>query len=604
VVEVAFPVQTYAVRRLVLAVTCCSIALCGALAGSASAVAPGELSSRALTPWPALQLPDGRFPDYLRGGAAGRAGGYDEAMMGYALLQAGLREGNRPWIDDGLRAVSFAVAPSDWARAHPSVFEQAAVASAYRLARKRLGDDPAFAGVRGEWESWLRDMPPVRLPRETGYWNKYIVEAVAQLELLQSGLRSSVKGSALAERRIVAARLRRLVNERLPAVARRYRTVVRGRTAVLLSDPPANPLAYHGLTLGFLARAIDLMGPDAGPAARALLREMAEGSYALAAPDGAIAYSGRSEEQAWAATLTAYGLESAARVAAAPAARRYRALADRTLRRLARLQLGGLYGLYIVPALAEDTALGARGLDTYAGSVVYTSLASVALEWEASIAPGGPAAGRLLADRPAAAVLGSGPSTLATVRRGGVWMAVRRCAGSADLRYDFGLIGLKVRVRDGWDDVVPPRPLTKGRADSAGPVLIAGAGRGLPCGDSLSVAPGGTVTVAGGFRTAGGRVLRRGVTFRFVPLAKGARVEWSARRGDRFEVSAFLRRSDGPGPVAGGVVGANLRTHTRAPVSVTFADGYASGLHANLVRARMVLRAPVSGALNVAFEAR
>jgi hypothetical protein len=237
--------------------------------------------------------------------------------------------------------------------------------------------------------------------------------------------------------------------------------------------------------------------------------------------------------------------------------------------------------------------------------VVYTSLASVALEWDAAAAPAGPRPGRLFADHNGTAVLGSGQSTLVAVRHGDVWMALRRCgAGGDDLRYDFGLIGLQVHSPRGWDDVVPPRPLTKGGADSAGPVLLAGARRGMPCGDTVATEANGTVVMKGGFRAAGGRVLRRGVTFRFVPVARGARVEWSARRGDRFELSAFLQRSEGPGPAAGGVESANLRTFTRAPVSATFADGYASGLHANLVRARMVLRAPRSGPLAVAFEAR
>jgi hypothetical protein len=131
------------------------------------------------------------------------------------------------------------------------------------------------------------------------------------------------------------------------------------------------------------------------------------------------------------------------------------------------------------------------------------------------------------------------------VRRGNTWFAVR--AGPSlkrfpgDLRYDAGLVALKRRdFGDPWYDVLPLRPHTWGGADSAGPVLIRGGERAFPVGRKLGVR-GGVVTLRGAYRTAGGRRLRRGARLRYAPTRCGVRVTWWARRGDRFEYSAFAR---------------------------------------------------------------
>ena len=71
-------------------------------------VGPASLASRYSAPWLALQTDDGRFSDYVSGAADGH-GRYGEAMLGYALLQTGLRDGNQAYIDAGLRAIGFAL---------------------------------------------------------------------------------------------------------------------------------------------------------------------------------------------------------------------------------------------------------------------------------------------------------------------------------------------------------------------------------------------------------------------------------------------------------------------------------------------------------------
>jgi hypothetical protein len=145
-----------------------------------------------------------------------------------------------------------------------------------------------------------------------------------------------------------------------------------------------------------------------------------------------------------------------------------------------------------------------------------------------------------------------------------------------DLRYDFGLIALKQLRPDGsWHDVMPIRPRSRIKGDTAGPVLR---GVGAPVGRSIAVANGGTVVVRGGFRAPGGRTVRRGVTFRYQPVGCGVRLTVSpTARGDAYDYSAFIRPGE-PAP----------------PGTDALERGYASGFDPRLTRARMRL-APRGG---------
>src|SRR3954453_9495019 len=110
------------------------------------------LAKEMAAPWVALQLPEGTFPDYLHGDRPPRSTRYGEAVMGYALLQTGIREQDEQTIDAGLKALDWFVGRRALQRAHPSVFANMSVASAYNLARRRLDDHPRFATGRPKWE--------------------------------------------------------------------------------------------------------------------------------------------------------------------------------------------------------------------------------------------------------------------------------------------------------------------------------------------------------------------------------------------------------------------------------------------------------------------
>ena len=263
---------------------------------------------------------------------------------------------------------------------------------------------------------------------------------------------------------------------------------VGGQPTLILSDPPDNPLAYQGFSVGFYARALREMGPYDSPGARMALRSAVNASLDLTAPDGDLAYFGRSQEEGWALAATANGAATAARVAGSRRAddRAYRALADRVLKRLSAAYGVGPEGMYIVPALRTDMKRGARGLDINAGAPSFAGITLMNLNWALQDLPRRTRRGRIGSDGDGTTALSQGESRFAVVRRGPVWFAVRRSRSlrrGYDLRYDFGLIALKVRKDGSWSDVLRLRPRRLNGADSAGPSLITAQGRALPYGD-------------------------------------------------------------------------------------------------------------------------
>jgi hypothetical protein len=190
------------------------------------------------------------------------------------------------------------------------------------------------------------------------------------------------------------------------------------------------------------------------------------------------------------------------------------------------------------------------------------------------------------------------------VRSGSLWFAVKRATSRGDfpkdLRYDFGLVAFKREGGAGWADVVPIRPRTDRRRDSAGPRL---GGDGFPHGTRLRVADNGTVTVEGGWIGADGDWLRRDVEFVFAPDGDGVRLTWPARAGDRFDYSVlFVDDGSVPQVTATSVSDGRLRAACDALDDVAFEDGYASGDEPKLIRARLSLRAPAAGPVAVSVR--
>lgn len=558
-----------------------------ASASSAPAAAPAawtDLARAIAAPWPDLQGANGHFRDYVleRVPARGRDD-YGDALLGYGLLQVGVRDGDRRAIESGLRALTR-VANAGGLSEAVSMFTFAGLAAGYNLAREQLANEPLFVNNRRSWEERLKRVRVLRLGLGRRVTNKSLVEAVAVLELVRTGLRSNVPGSVLSDPATATRLAERLLSRDLPAAARRYE---RGGRA-LIGDFPDLPLPYHALAVGFLGRAVDLLGSRAPSAARDTLDRAARASLALAAPDGDVGYAGRSQEQSWTLPLTAYGVELAGRTALARAAD-YRALAERAIGRLGAAYGIGPEGLFVTPALQIALDAGIAGLDEYVAAASYNGLTLMALNWAIEAASGpAPGAGSIGADRSGSAVVGRGPASLATVRAGDVWFAVKQGPEAGhDMRGDFGLLAFKARRADGsWEDVL--RPLPRRKRDSAGPVLRTSAGNGLPVGRSLAVS-GAAVTVRSDLRTPKRKVLRRAVAFQFRPAGCGVRIEFPSAQL-RWEWSAFFPGTAG-GPTADDarVFDAGREVTFEPRGAVSFQSGYASGVDPRLVRARVRL---------------
>src|SRR5215217_4089828 len=319
-----------------------------------------DLSAQMAKPWPDAQRRDGRYKSAVGGNTR-----YGESLMGFALIQHGLDNDQSELVDSGLKALAYSV-PRLGTQSRNSIFEALGIVGAYKRLKADMPDDPRFRKLRPKMESYLSDFELVRLPATSYYGNHWLVESVLVQELLSSGLKSKNPHAVVGGERRQAARLARdLVNVRIPKMAREKNFKVGRERAFVLSDPPDDPLAYQGLSLGFYARGVHLLGKKASPAARKTLTQVANASTWLTAPDGDLAYFGRNQEQAWALGGTIYGAEVAARLdeSSARAEGRYRALGTRALQRLRDDYGTGHFGLNITPAVKESRKGGEKGVD-------------------------------------------------------------------------------------------------------------------------------------------------------------------------------------------------------------------------------------------------
>jgi hypothetical protein len=576
-----------------------------------------ELSIQLAQPWPGVQKKIGRYRSAVGGGTR-----YGDALLSYALLQHGLRQDNPRLIDSALKGLTFAV-PRLGVHSRASIFEALGIVGAYKLLRDKLPHDRTFARLRPKMENYLRNWQLVRLPATTYYGNHWLIEAVLIQELLKTDLKSGERHAVLGGERQRAARLAKdLINKRIPAMARERGVKVGGERTFVLSDPPDDPLAYQGLSLGFYARGVAQLGKRASPAARRTLVQIANASLWLTAPDGDMAYFGRNQEQVWALGGTVYGAEVAAGLPESSAAQegRYRALAARALERIRDVHGISRWGVNITPGVRYGRHAAEKGLDGGAGGPSFGALTQLFIDWSLpEIADAEHRPTRIRSDVPGAALLSRGDSRFAVVRTKDVWYAVRTSRGgkhAEELRDDFGLMALKIRgANGGWRDVVRLRPITRGEGnptESAGPVLVRQAPlRGFPFTEHAEVTPRGEVVLTGGLRGSPtpfkrvvaeldnstivraldfrpGTLVRSDMEYRFEPTRCGVRIQFPAQAGDTMEYSMFFNVGGGTRPRVGArsVEDANARWTFSRPASVKLESGYASAFDPKLVRAR------------------
>jgi hypothetical protein len=604
---------------LVLALMTAILAAATTPARAATSTDWENLADQIAGPWPNLQKGEGELVDYMDEytNPGGKPGGtrYGDALMGYALLQTGLRTGKRSYIDTGIRSISFATDPNRYfppdARSDDSVFEQWGVAAAYNLARVRLKGDGGFEKYRDRWETWLRKQKTVRFGTGRRFSNHDLVEAVMVEELLNSGLTSDIPNTVVGPDRAQAKRqLLALVNQQAP-------DVVGDRNPAFLSDPPDMPAAYHALSFGLYSHLVSRLGDEATVRARIVVRRSADGSWRMAAPDADQAIWGRSQELVWAYPAAAYGASIAAGLpdTSAVDAARYRELVDRSLTRLKDDYPVTDKGQLISPGLATDRISVANLLEGYTGAPSMGGLALVFLN-QALDEPKASIDGkrsRLASDVDTEAVIGDNEASFGVARRGKLWYAVhasriRQGRLGTDVRYDLGLVALKRLENGDWRDLMVHRPNTMGQdaRDSIGPVRVSPGPRLYPA-SPTTVEPAGD----GGFQLNGGYWLnnrnkgrQRRAAFRYLPTACGVAQSFPGKRGEVYEMSFFFR--DRPTKRGRVLSGPRERVTSSVPFSLRIQANnhrsrpYASAMHGPLFRARVRVRVPKSG--RVTFE--
>ena len=452
---------------------------------------------------PRFQHHNGNLDEYVGRKGEKARDHYGPAMFGAALVLYGLRTCRPDVTHAGLRAIHWASVNLPYRKGKLRtvvVFENLALAFAYEQASSALAGDVAYERMRRAWEARLRHMRYEVFGRGHKYYNWYLVETLTVAALLRTGLQSHVRGAILRHPDAARTMVTGFLNMVVGREARHQITHFGDQDVLLLSDAPDNPPAYHEFSLALFAKSVALLGPDAEASARAVLDMMGRATWALMAPDGDVAWFGRSQEQSWTLAMSAAGLLTTSRVKGIePAdADRLRAAAARALERLSAAEYDSpRYGLWIAPVFSRASiGAGRGGLDIYATAAGYTGLTMLGLEWVAEDVNGvrPPPDVGIGADE---AVLGlrlGNTGYLIVLRKGPVWMSVKEAPAtsaeySRDLRYGEGLDGLEV-LRDGvWDRILPPPPFTKAREDvqPAGPVVRVGTAVGVPFGRRLGV---------------------------------------------------------------------------------------------------------------------
>jgi hypothetical protein len=497
------------------------------------------------------------------------------------------------------------------------VFYQMFSASAYNFAVENFSDQPAFKRIRTAWANKLRRFPYQKgvLGREYHY-NKNLIEALEVIELYNSGLRGNSPSAIVNNRSLAIKRAMKVLNTHIPARVLAYTQSVGAQqgwpfdTEVAdMSDPPDNPPAYNALVAGIYARAYaELPAGLRTEKMQQTSETMIRGVIARMAPDGDIAFDGRSQEQAWALSLGAYAAWSASSFATGKEREIFLGFARRVVTRLENVHVTSKssFGFVLTPAAGCcDKKDMPPGQDHYYDVAKYSGLTALTMGWAIATRPTDWQAGDsvLPTDKNSDYVYEPGRGRFYQHRGTDIYWFLRMQSDYYDARSDMAVSVMKVRGTDGkWTDVVPPRPYTGGHfkaADPATPCLV------FRKGCAYLELHGGTQSGAGYsfdaiWRTAKRTVVETGLAT-VTPTARGLRLSWTGNPGDVYKFDNFLPKAKCTG---GGVSSPGLTVSVSGQSSCSLFKGYfAGGSRVDLRRIRSVT-APQGGGVDVTYTAK
>lgn len=509
-----------------------------------------ELPDLVLAPWLSSQ---GKYGNYIHPSGVPATDGYGNAGIAYAMLLDAARSGNDAYFKSAMRAFNWINRTR-----YPmnGVFYRMFSAAAYNVARTSFGRRMEFRRIRNAWAAKLRRFPYQRGVLGSHYrYNKNLVEALEVIELYRSGLKSRTRGAVLANRQLALRRAIALMNVMVPRTARAYTTRVGAAEGWPFSaslaefgDPPFNPPAYNAFTAGIYARAYSRLPISRRTERMRLTAErLIRGVIARTAPDGDIAFDGRSQEQSWALSSAAYAAWSESEFTGGTERNIYLAFARRVIARLENVHVtsASSFGFVLTPAAGCcDRQDRPPGQDNYFDVAKYSGLSAVTMGWSLLERPDDWELGNtpLPTDGVSNFIYEDGSGRFYQHSAPGLYWLLREQSDYYDARSDMGVAVLKVRAADGsWFDAVPPRPYTGGHHKPAAPAA--------PClifrrGCAYLELHGGKANASGfGFRaiwrTARNTIVRRG-TANVTPTANGLTLSWSASARDRFRIDSFL----------------------------------------------------------------
>jgi hypothetical protein len=479
--------------------------------GTLSAVALGQqvstLVGEATGEWRAHEQSDGWLVDPVQGPLDGT---YGVGMVGQATVEAGVAAGDQTAVEAGLRAELAELAHPD-----DGGFELLSFAQAYAWNQTHLPGTQAWATAGPRIAAFLRaHRSPIGdasacYGAAGCYDNLKLVNAVAYLALLPTGLIGATNGALLDDRaglRAQALALLAMAARNTSDDAQRLGTVAFG-DAGILSDPTENPLAYEALSAEMLGHAVLALGTAVPHPVLEAFSRAARGLIGLIAPAGDVAYIGRGQGQVWTAGAAADAFAIAAALTPSAVWRgRYLAGVALVLRRLRTVYPRGGWGFPLVPRLAGDPdGENYLGLDGYANTVEYNGLTLWALADAAPVLDH-------LASAPAQPIpsetdgvfIDPSHARFVAITHGNWWLAVHGTDSNfADARYGFGLVAAEVRTAHGWQPSLARRPLTNA-PQVGGLAMLTGGHTYYPVGTALDTSVSDRTTIDGHWETSQG----------------------------------------------------------------------------------------------------
>jgi hypothetical protein len=582
-------------RHLLLATAVLALALPAAARADTAKDLRKEVTraaDRAAEQWAGLLTHTNVFRNPWPADVAIGHGSFVPPGLALGVHAAGLRERDDDLVRAAERAWPNAVAPE-----RASAFDMLAAAYAYRTLDLTPARKAQLGGYLGRYGIPVNGAACITDPR--CYNNLKLVDAATVLAITGAGIRAADPAGRLADPRAARAAAARIVDRRVPDVADfGLRAFEAGalRRGTVLSDPPADPTAYHALSAFMLDLAVRELGPGASRAARRARRATLEALALLVSPAGSASYLGRGQDQVWVPAITVAALAAGARAFPARAPR-YLGAARAALRRLERLHATRDRGFDVVPGASRRTTTA--GIDPYVHTVAYNGLALFALTAARAAlrrVPGRTRVRKPPAARPLA-LRDPGATGLAIVADGRTWMAVHAIRrNTSDLRHDLGLLALERRAGRRWRDLLAPRPRTDVTTETAAPALLRDGIAIAPVGHDPRVRTG-RVRFTADYRRE--RKLVRRVTLAYALSPRGARLTLTgAKRGDTFRLLAFTPAGTGRGRRRG-LDAAGARWRFGRPVAVRRLPGYNSGAVEQLDAIEAVVTVPRSGRFRV-----